>query len=432
MIIRFYCLIDFFSIIFYGKKVFKFERQTKIPLLLGGEFKKATFMNQKYPLLYLIIFLGVFLFATFFIFISWQKTNFVQSDLVFAENNSNFILQKNIIAHRPPPYVFVPGQKPPKQVIKGLYLTAYSAGSPKILDNIINLINSTELNAVVIDVKDYSGKVLYDSNLELVNEFTLESNRLGDVKELIKKLHEHDIYVIARQTVFQDPILAEKKIERALKSKNGGLWRDNKGLAWVDPNNKDVWDYDLEIAKEVIAFGFDEINFDYVRFPTDGPMSLLVYTNGEKEKYDVMHDFFVFLNENLAESSAYISLDLFGFAMERHDGMGIGQRLEDAVDEVDYICPMMYPSHYPVGHLGFANPADHPAEVIENGMKKGLPYFEDTKAQVRPWIQDFNIGAVYDANKIRAQIDMVEKYTDAGWMLWNAANRYSMAGLRLE
>jgi len=102
------------------------------------------------------------------------------------------------------------------------------------------------------------------------------------------------------------------------------------------------------------------------------------------------------------------------------------------VDEVDYICPMMYPSHYPVGHLGFANPANHPGEVIENGMKKGLSYFENTKAQVRPWIQDFNISAVYDASKIRAQIDMVEKYTDAGWMLWNAANRYSMAGLRLE
>ncbi|MDD2656599.1 MAG: putative glycoside hydrolase, partial [Patescibacteria group bacterium] len=272
-------------------------------------------MNQKHPFLYLIIAVGIFLFATFFIFINWQKTNWLQDSLVFAEDNNIFILQKNIIDIRPK---FVIGQKPEKMTVKGLYLTAYSAGSPKTMDNIISLIDSTELNAVVIDVKDYSGKVLYDSNLELVNEFALESNRLGDVKELIKKLHEHDIYVIARQTVFQDPILAEKKIAWALKSKNGGLWRDNKGLAWVDPNNKDVWDYDLEIAKEVIAFGFDEINFDYVRFPTDGPMSLLVYTNGEKEKYDVMHEFFQFLNENLGESSAYLSLDFFGFVMERH------------------------------------------------------------------------------------------------------------------
>jgi len=146
----------------------------------------------------------------------------------------------------------------------------------------------------------------------------------------------------------------------------------------------------------------------------------------------VMREFFQFLNENLGESSAYLSLDFFGFVMERHDGMSIGQRLEDSVDEVDYICPMMYPSHYPVGHLGLANPAANPGIVIENGMKKGLPYFEETKAQVRPWIQAFNIGAVYDASKIRAQIDAVEKYTDAGWLLWNAANRYSSEGLLKE
>ncbi|OGH86223.1 MAG: hypothetical protein A2493_00740 [Candidatus Magasanikbacteria bacterium RIFOXYC12_FULL_33_11] len=386
-------------------------------------------MNQKHPFLYLIIAIGVFLFATFFIFINWQKTNFLQDDLSFAEENNSFILQKNIIDIRSK---FLIGQKPEKRTVKGLYLTAYSAGNTKILDSIIDLISSTELNAVVIDVKDYSGKVLYDSDIDLVNEFGLESDRLGDVKEMIKKLHEHDIYIIARQTVFQDPILAEKKTGWALKSKNGGLWRDNKGLAWVDPNNKDVWNYDLEIAKEVIEFGFDEINFDYVRFPTDGPMSLLVYTNGDKEKYDVMREFFQFLNENLGESSAYLSLDFFGFVMERHDGMSIGQRLEDSVDEVDYICPMMYPSHYPVGHLGLANPAANPGIVIENGMKKGLPYFEETKAQVRPWIQAFNIGAVYDASKIRAQIDAVEKYTDAGWLLWNAANRYSSEGLLKE
>lgn len=388
-------------------------------------------MNQKHPYLYFIILLGFFLFASFFIFINWQKTNFVQDDFIFSENNINFNLQKNIVDNRKKSD-FIFKTKPEKRTVKGLYLTAYSAGSPKTLDNIIDLINTTELNAVVIDVKDYSGKVLYDSQISLVNELGLESDRLGDVEAIIKKLHDNDIYVIARQTVFQDPILAEKKSDWAFKSKNGGLWRDNKGLAWVDTNNKDVWNYNLDIAKEVINFGFDEVNFDYVRFPTDGPMSLLVYTNGEKEKYDVIHEFFQFLNENLGEAPAYLSLDFFGFVMERNDGMSIGQRLEDAVNEVDYIYPMMYPSHYPAGHLGLANPAEYPGIVIENGMIKGLPYFTDTKAQVRPWIQDFNIGAIYDATKIRAQIDMIEKYSDAGWLLWNAANRYSSAGLKVN
>lgn len=322
--------------------------------------------------------------------------------------------------------------RPRHRAVKGIYLTAYSAGSPKKVDEILTLLDRTELNAVVIDIKDYSGKVLYDSDVPLANELGLEDNRLGDVKALVKKLHDRDVYVIARQTVFQDPVLAGKKQEFALQNKNGGLWRDYKGLAWVDPANEDVWWYNLQIAEEAVRFGFDEINFDYVRFPSDGNMSLVAYTNGDEERQSVMRRFYAFLSERLAYEPARISLDLFGFVMERHDGMSIGQRLEDAVNVVDYICPMMYPSHYPDGHLGLKNPAEHPARVIQNGMEKGMPYFEGTRAKVRPWIQAFDLGAVYDAAKIRAQIEAVEKHTDAGWLLWNAANRYTDAGLRVE
>ncbi len=322
-------------------------------------------------------------------------------------------------------------EKPQEREVKGLYITAYSAGSSKKMSSIIDLINATELNAVVIDIKDYSGLVLYDSDVALVNELDLEDDRVGDIAALIQRLHDNDIYVIARQTVFQDPILAEKKSEWAIKSKgHGGLWRDHKGLAWVDPTKRDVWQYNLAIAKEAIDLGFDEINFDYVRFPSDGNMKDVQYTNGEKERYEVMGEFYHFLNEKLSHESAYISLDLFGFVMERHDGMSIGQRLHDSVSEVDYICPMMYPSHYPPGHLGLENPADHPREVFESGMKRGQPYFENRRAKSRPWIQAFNLGAIYDAQKIRDQIDVIEAYTDGGWLLWNAANRYSDAGLK--
>lgn len=322
--------------------------------------------------------------------------------------------------------------KPPAQKVKGLYLTAYSAGNATKIDEIIDLIDRTELNAVVIDIKDYSGKVLYDSGVELVDELELEDDRIGDARALIKKLHSRDIYVIARQTVFQDPILAERKSEWAIKSKTGGLWRDNLKLAWIDPTQIEVWDYNVAIAKEAIGLGFDEINFDYVRFPSDGDLSQVVYTNGAKKKYEVMRDFYHYLNTKLAKKPAYISLDFFGFVMERHDGMSIGQRLVDAVEEVDYISPMMYPSHYPSGYLGLKNPAANPGVVIENGMKAGTPFFVDKRAQIRPWLQAFNLGAIYDATKIRAQIDQVEKYTKAGWLLWNAANKYTTAGLKLE
>ncbi len=327
--------------------------------------------------------------------------------------------------------ILVVGKKNPLIFVKGLYLTAYSAGSSKKMDQIIDLIKKTELNAVMIDIKDYSGLVLYDSQVPLVVDLKNKDNRLGDVKKLIEKLHAEKIYVIARQTVFQDPVLAQKKSQWAIKSKSGGIWHDHKGLAWVDPTKKEVWKYNLDIAKEAIKFGFDEINFDYVRFPSDGNMSNTLYDDESKKKYEVMGEFFQYLDDHLSRESVWVSLDFFGFTMEKKgtDDMAIGQRIADAVDYVDYICPMMYPSHYPAGHLGLSNPAENPYAVFENGMKLGMPKFEGKRAKVRPWIQVFNMGAIYDAQKIRTQIDVIEKYANAGWLMWNASNRYTDAGL---
>lgn len=324
--------------------------------------------------------------------------------------------------------------KPEKQMVKGVYLTAYSAGSATKVDQIIKLLNKTELNAVVIDIKDYSGKILYDSQVTEVKNLKTKENRMGNLPKLIRKLHNNNIYVIARQTVFQDPILAQKKPEWAIKAKSGGLWHDNKGLAWVDPTKREVWDYNLAIAKEAIALGFDEVNFDYMRFPSDGNMANVKYENNGHKKYEIMADFYKYLSDNLQDEPAWISVDMFGFVMEKsgEDDMSIGQRLVDAVDNFDYVCPMMYPSHYPAGHLGLKNPAANPGTVIENGMIKGLPWFAAKRAEVRPWLQAFNMGATYDAAKIRAQIDKTEEYSSAGWLLWNASNRYTTAGLKLE
>jgi len=328
----------------------------------------------------------------------------------------------------------VRGEKIAKQNVKGVYLTAYSAGSPKKLDEIIRLIDTTELNAVVIDIKDYSGKILYGSNLPLVKDLNLRDNRLPNLSKIIEKLREHKIYTIARQTVFQDPALAQKKPEWAIKNKNGGIWRDNKGLSWVDPTKQEVWEYNVAIAKEAAQFGFDEINFDYVRFPSDGNLTQVAYSNGQSPKYEVMGNFYAFLQNQLKDEPVWLSLDMFGFVMEKKgiDDMRIGQRLADAVDNTDFISPMMYPSHYPPGHLGLKNPAAFPTMVITHGMELGTPVFKDKRAQVRPWIQAFNLGAVYDGTKIREEIDAVEKYSDAGWLMWNAANRYTVAGLKLE
>ncbi len=359
--------------------------------------------------------------------------------LVSAYAKTSIEIEQNIVQYvEHNPYaaevpVYQEKNKPHLDVVKGLYLTAYSASNPTKRKQIVDLISTTELNAVVIDIKDYSGYVLYDSTVPLVDELDLESIRLKDVPAIIKEFHDAGVYVIARQTVFQDPVLAEAKPEWAFASTYGGIWRDTKGLAWVNPSVTEVWKYNMDIAHEAVNLGFDEINFDYVRFPSDGDTSAVVYTyNEDQERYDVMRSFFQYIQTSFATSTAQTSLDMFGFVMERHDGMSIGQRLEDAVGTVDAIAPMMYPSHYPSGHLGLSNPAAHPYEVIANGMEKGVPYVADSKTKIRPWIQAFNIGAVYDADKIRAQIDAVEAYPNGGWLLWNAANRYTSAGLKSE
>ncbi|KKQ27984.1 MAG: hypothetical protein US42_C0003G0041 [Candidatus Magasanikbacteria bacterium GW2011_GWC2_37_14] len=367
--------------------------------------------------IYLIIFLVISLMAGFLITWQWLETSTAQSLAILSLEEIKSPLRA----------------KADLKTVKALYLTAYSAGNPKKLAEIIDLINKTELNAVVIDIKDYSGKVLYNSNLEWVKRFEARENRLGNVREVIQKLHDNKIYVIARLTVFQDPLLASKKPEWAIKSKNDGLWQDNKGLNWVDPTRVEVWNYNLAIAKEAIGFGFDEINFDYVRFPSDGDMSLVVYNNGDEPKYQTMKRFYTFLREHLNNYPAWISLDMFGYVMERTDDLRIGQRLVDAVDSADFICPMMYPSHYSRNSFGVEKPAEIPGIIIDNGMKKGMPTFVNKRAKVRPWLQAFDLGAVYsDGIKIREQIDAVEKYSDAGWLLWNASNRYTSAGLKIE
>lgn len=327
-----------------------------------------------------------------------------------------------------------PRVKPPAQTVKGLYLTAFSASNPKKLDEIIKLIDTTELNAVVIDIKDYTGYVLYDSRVSLVRRLHTKKNILKNLSAIIKKLHDHKIYVLARQTVFQDPVLAEARPQWAIKDKNGGVWHDRKGLSWVDATRREVWKYNIDIAREAASYGFDELNFDYVRFPSDGDMSRVVYAMQGRAKYQVMREFYQTLGRELALQPVWISLDMFGLTMEATStfDLNIGQRIVDAAPNVDYIDPMMYPSHYPPGHLGFKNPAEHPGEVFAYGMELGTPKFLGARAKVRPWIQAFNLGAMYDGAKIRAQIDEIEKYTDAGWLVWNASNRYSSAGLKSE
>jgi hypothetical protein len=312
--------------------------------------------------------------------------------------------------------------------VRAIYLTAYSAGRDEWRQELIEKIKNSRINSVVIDIKDYSGFILYDSQLESVKEIDAVRSRMDDVKEIIKEFHAADIYVIARQTVFQDPVLAFAKPELAFKTWNGNIWRDHKGLAWLDPQQEEVWNYNLTIAKEAADLGFDEINFDYMRYPSDGDMANMNYNlSGEQNRAEIMKSFFKFLSDNL-DNKITISIDMFGLVMDHttdNYDLNIGQRLVDAADYFDYVYPMMYASHYPLNYLGFENAAAHPGAVLTYGLEISQAALENKKAKIRPWLQAFNIGATYDQRLIDEQINAVENVTStAGWALWNARNYY--------
>lgn len=327
--------------------------------------------------------------------------------------------------------------KPSPSEIKALYITGYTAGSKSRRAQLVKVIEETELNALIIDIKDASGRVFFDTNVPLVEEINAEDIRIPDLAEFINELNNKGIYSIARIVVFNDPYLASHKPEIALQSVNGGNWRDYKGQMWVDPTRKEVWDYNLDIVQEAIDLGFDEINFDYIRFPSDGNIRTIVYDNLDKnnsyeDKNRVMREFYDYVNQKMQFEQIITSADLFGMTLWRSDGMNIGQRLEDAAPNFDFIAPMVYPSHYPPGFEGFANPAEHPYEIIYSSLMAGQPKMEGQRAKIRPWLQDFDLGAVYTPEMIVAQKQAVYDGGGQGWMLWNAANNYTVGGLSAE
>ena len=245
----------------------------------------------------------------------------------------------------------------PPAEIKAIYSTGWSAGNQNRLSNFIKLIKETELNAIVIDIKDFSGYVLYDTKLEEPRRYDAVEARVPKINQTLKQLHDEGIYAIARLSVFQDPRLALARADLAMMSSSTGeTWKDRKKLSWIDPAAKESWEYNAAIAKEALERGFDEINFDYIRFASDGNLTDIKYPfwDGKTAKNEVLKDFFSYLRGEMRE--ARLSADLFGLVtVDQHD-MGIGQHLEDAIPYFDYIAPMVYPSHYFSGFQNYQKP----------------------------------------------------------------------------
>ena len=336
----------------------------------------------------------------------------------------------------------LPGREAVK--VRGIYISGPMAGSTELFQNILDSAAGTEINTVVIDFKDDQGRITCPVDSPVASEIGACRPYVQDMKELIASLKERGLYVIARVVAFRDPWLAEKKPEWSLHLADGSLYRDRQGMAWVDPYRKEVWDYLVEVGTEAKEAGFDEVQFDYIRFSTEGTMRDVVFdeaVTGGRSKTDVITEFVKYAYENLASQGLFVSADVFGTIIGSDiDAQAVGQVYTEMAKHLDYICPMIYPSHYGPGNFGLEHPDTMPYETVLEALKKSQMVMDQaaeadghvsSQAIVRPWLQDFTASYLgegnyipYGYNEVQRQIQAVK---DAGydeWMLWSAAHRY--------
>lgn len=332
---------------------------------------------------------------------------------------------------QPPPQV-KKTRKPAPRVVKAVYSTMYTAGDERMFGRLLKLINNYELNAIVIDVKDSDGRLIFDS----IN-----------VGDFIRTLDENNVHIIGRVVVFQDNRAAKEHPDIIIRNKSGGVWRDQAGFAWIDPASRGGWDYILNISKQALDAGFDEINYDYIRFPSEGLLDSAVYPawNASTTKSDTIKNFADFAVTELKrhDPNAIVSIDIFGYTFLRNHDLGIGQKLEDMIERFDYVYPMVYPSHYAPGNFGYQNPAVYPYEVVKKTLDSGLNRLGNkvgerqalSAEKIRPWLQAFNLGAKYTPEMMKAQMQATDDALgeqSAGWLLWDPNNYYKKAEEYLE
>jgi hypothetical protein len=317
---------------------------------------------------------------------------------------------------------------------KALYLSFYGIGSRKLRESALKLIEDSELNALVVDVKGDRGMVPYRSSVPLVSSVGAQRIILiKDMKGLVKSIKDKGVYTIARIVVFKDDLLAVARPDLAVKTGNGEIWRDREKLAWVDPSKKEVWDYNIRIAVEAAQIGFDEIQFDYVRFP-DKPGLIFSMQNTEENRVGAIAGFLNEARRKLMPYNVFLAADVFGYVSWNLNDTMIGQKLESLASVLDYLSPMLYPSGFHFGIPGYRMPVAHPYEIVSLTLKRGRERTRLPSIRFRPWIQAFRDYAFdkrhFTGKEIRAQIDAAEEFGSDGWMLWNPHNVYTAEGLK--
>lgn len=329
-----------------------------------------------------------------------------------------------------PPAPLVP--KP--AAVRGIYLNAWAAGSPKRRAELLALAAWSEINTFVIDVKEM-GEISYHSGVGVARAIGAGRSYIPDPRRVLAELRAAGVYPIARIVVFKDPVLAEKRPDWAIQTRDGGLWEDDRGVKWVDPYNREVWDYNIALAREAVLLGFSEIQWDYVRFP-DVPARYLkdaVFParNG-RSMGQAIREFLRYSREELADLGVPITADVFGLTVSVGNDLGIGQRWEDLADVTDALLPMVYPSHFARGSYGIPIPNADPYRTVRTALEFAVRRSAriEGAAVIRPWLQDFSLGwPTYGAAEVRAQIQATYDVGLSEWILWNPASRYTSAAL---
>ena len=350
--------------------------------------------------------------------------------------------------------------------VKGIFVTGPMAGTSN-MENLIALVDETELNAIVLDVKNDEGRITYDMQIPTVLEIGAGIRYIQDMESLIAECKEKDIYLIARIVTFKDPFLAEAKPQWCIHNADGSIFRDKDGLAWINPYDREVWEYLLDIAQESLRMEFDEVQFDYIRFSTDSGMKDVDFGQeaAEKDREEIITEFVKYVSEKVHEAGGAISADVYGMVIDsRTDQQIVGQNYIEMSRYLDYISPMVYPSHYGPYNYNIPVPDAEPYRLVLTALQSSrkvlagiseetvsgnmepeytveeiaaLSPMEGISVQVRPWLQDFTATWVqghisYGPEEIRAQIQAVYDAGYEEWILWNAANRYTEEGLLRE
>lgn len=334
------------------------------------------------------------------------------------------------------------GRSPVK--VKGIYISAYVAGTPDMVDSLLEELDRTEANALVIDLKDDFGRIACAMDSPLVQEIGSSMDYIKDVEGLMKKLDEHGVYAIARIPAFRDKWLGEARPDWCVKNADGTVFYDRDGNAWVNPYKEEAWDYLVEIGIQAKKLGFDEVQFDYVRFCTESGMKNAVFDEADvrgRSRTDIISEFVEYAYSRLKDAGLFVSADVFGAIIGSSvDADSVGQIYGEMAKHLDYISPMIYPSHYGDGNYGIDHPDTKPYDTIcaALGASRKELYFagleSDHVAKVRPWLQDFTATwlkehIAYGAAEVREQIQATYDCGYDEWLLWDAACTYDWDGL---